>query len=335
MSKKYSNEEIPDLRGKVAIVTGGNGGIGYETTKQLAIHGARVYMASRNKQKAEDAMKKLQEEHENNKKEGKTYVEKLDLEFLELDLMNLNACKKAGDDFLAKEKDLHILICNAGVMAPAYQLTDDGIEQSFQTNHLSHFALFSKLANTMIKSAHESGHPSRLVNLSSIAHTFERYNPSLKLDFTSKEAINRKMGFDQVGKYMRYSQSKLAAILFSREVNKRFKPNEIRSTAVHPGLVASNLYAKTPLAPIAPLMFISSADGALAPLYAATSTEIEEKDGFDDYYATYGIKGKDSAASRDEKLMTDLWNISEELIGTKMDAEQISKEVNNDGKAQL
>ncbi|MCO5589881.1 hypothetical protein L7F22_043850 [Adiantum nelumboides] len=220
-------------------------------------------------------------------------------------------------------------------MAPGYQLTDDGIEQSFQTNHLSHFALFSKLAKTMIKSAHQSGHPSRLVNLSSVAHTFEHYNPSLKLDFTSKEAINRKMGFDQIGKYMRYSQSKLAALLFSREVNKRFKPNEIRSTAVHPGLVASNLYSRTPLAPIAPLLFISSADGALAPLYAATSTEIEEKNGFDDYYATYGIKGKESPASRDDKLMKDLWNISEELTGTKIDAEEITKEANNSGNAQL
>ncbi|PWN31682.1 NAD(P)-binding protein [Meira miltonrushii] len=331
MSKKYSNEEIPDLKGKVAIVTGGNGGIGYEITKQLSIHGARVYMASRNKQKAEDAMKKLQEEHDANQKEGADGVQKLELEFLELDLMHLNACKKAADDFLAKEKDLHILVCNAGVMAPGYQLTDDGIEQSFQTNHLSHFALFANLAKTMIKSAHESGHPSRLVNLSSVAHTFERFNPSLKLDFTSKEAINRKMGFDQIGKYMRYSQSKLAALLFSREVNKRFKPNEIRSTAVHPGLVASNLYSKTPLAPIAPLVFISSADGALAPLYAATSTEIEEKNGFDDYYATYGIKSKDSAASHDEKLMTDLWNISEELTGTKIDTEEVSKH----GNAQL
>lgn len=330
MSKKFSNAEIGDLKGKVAIVTGGNGGIGYETTKQLAIHGARVYMASRNKQKAEDAMKKIQEEYQ--KRDSND--QKLDLHFLELDLMNLNACKKAADDFLSKEDQLHILICNAGVMAPSYQLTDDGIEQSFQTNHLSHFAFFAKLAKTMIHSAHQTGHPSRLINLSSVAHTFERYNPKLKLDFTSKEAINRKMGFDQIGKYMRYSQSKLAALLFSREVNKRFKPNEIRSTAVHPGFVASNLYLKTPLAPIAPLLFISSADGALASLYAATSTEIEEKNGWDHYYVTYGIKANDSASSRDEKFMKDLWNLSEELTGTKIDAEALSKETVSNGNAQ-
>lgn len=225
-------------------------------------------------------MHKLQEEHDKMNKEGERGVEKLDIQFLQVDLMDLDACKCAAEDFLSKEQRLDILICNAGVMAPGYKLTKDGIEQSFQTNHLSHFTLFMRLAPVMVKTAQQTGHPSRLVNLSSLAHTFIRYNPMLKFDFTSKQAVNRKMGIDQIGKYMRYSQGKLAALLFAREVNKRFKPNQIRATAVHPGLVASNLYAKTPLAPIAPFLFISIADGALAPLYPATSTEIEEKDGW-------------------------------------------------------
>lgn len=228
-------------------------------------------MASRNEQKATDAMKALQDEADK-RGSGK----KLDLHFVPLDLMHIAGAKSCAEAFLAKEQRLDILVCNAGVMAVPYKLTDDGIEQQFQTNHLTHFALFNHLAPVMIKTAHQTGHPSRLVNLSSFAHTFIEYNPMLSFDFTSKDKVNRHMGFDQIGKYMRYSQSKLANILFAREVNQRYKPAEIRAVAVHPGFVASNLYKGTPLSPFAGKVFISSADGALSALMAATSPKLEQ-----------------------------------------------------------
>jgi NAD(P)-dependent dehydrogenase (short-subunit alcohol dehydrogenase family) len=85
------------------------------------------------------------------------------------------------------------------------------------------------------------------------------------------------MGPSEVGKYMRYSQAKLAAVLFSRELNKRYPSDEIRSAAVHPGFVASNLYQATPLRPLAPYIFIKTSEGALSTLRVATSPEVEEK----------------------------------------------------------
>lgn len=284
--------QIPSLKGKVAIVTGGNGGIGLETVRGLATNGAKVYMASRTESKARSAIDELNKE------------KPVDIHYLNLDLKNLNSAKDCAKDFLSKEDRLDILVCNAGVMAVDYELTPDGFDQTFQVNHLTHFLLFKQLANVMEKTGKESGHPARLVNLSSFAvslsskgqpffflissfladgnpcfvlqHNFITWNPFLSPDFSSKEAINRKMGISDIGKYMRYSQAKLSALLFSRELNKRYPNGEIRSTAVHPGFVASNLYQGTPLAKIGKHIFIKTSDGALSSLYGATSEEIEK-----------------------------------------------------------
>jgi NAD(P)-dependent dehydrogenase (short-subunit alcohol dehydrogenase family) len=157
MASKFQASAIPDLQGKVVIVTGGNGGIGKETVRQLAQHGARVYMASRTESKAKAAIEELNTERP------------LDIHFLQIDLMDLSSAKTCAAQFLSKESRLDILVANAGVMAVPYKLTDEGIEQSFQVNHLTHFALFQLLAPTMAKTGIESGHPARLINLSSFA----------------------------------------------------------------------------------------------------------------------------------------------------------------------
>ena len=157
MSKGFKTSEIPDLSGKVAIVTGGNGGIGLETVRELSQHGAKVYMASRSEDKAKAAIEQLQSE------------KKVEVHYINLDLMKLSSAKKCAEEFKSKETRLDILICNAGVMAVPFKLTDDGIEQSFQVNHLTHFALFRNLEGIMAKTGKESRHPARLVNLSSFA----------------------------------------------------------------------------------------------------------------------------------------------------------------------
>lgn len=138
-------------------MTGGNGGIGLETVRQLALHGAKVYMASRTESKARAAIEDLNKERP------------LDVHYIELDLMKLSSAKGCADQFAAKEDKLHILVNNAGIMGCPYKLTDDGIEQSFQVNHLTHFALFQHLEPIMAKTGRESGHPARLINLSSFA----------------------------------------------------------------------------------------------------------------------------------------------------------------------
>ncbi|UZJ54483.1 hypothetical protein CBS101457_003803 [Exobasidium rhododendri] len=302
-ASRFQASDIPELQGKVAIVTGGNGGIGKETVRQLAHHGAKVYMASRTESKAQAAIKEL------NEAAGKS----LDVHFINIDLMDLSSAKRCAEQFLSEETRLDILVTNAGVMAAPYKLTDDGIEQTFQVNHLTHFALFQLLAPVMAKTGKDSGHPSRLINLSSFAHNFLTYNPAISPDFTSKAAINRGMGPSQLGKYMRYSQAKLSAILFSRQVNKQYSPQEIRSSAVHPGFVASNLYDNTPLKALAPRIFIKTSDGALSSLYCATSEVVETEGSWDIYRGDYGLPQHDTAYSKDPELQKDLWTLSEAL----------------------
>ncbi|KAG0295455.1 hypothetical protein BGZ98_001394 [Dissophora globulifera] len=136
---RYSYAQIPDLSGKVAIVTGANTGLGYATTVALAGHGARVFLACRSKQKALDAI-------ENAKKDIQEKYPQLvgepQLEFLELDLNSLTKSRDAARAFLAKNLPLHILICNSGIMMPAFELSEDGVETQFAVNHMGQVPWF-------------------------------------------------------------------------------------------------------------------------------------------------------------------------------------------------
>ena len=148
-----------DLTGKEAIVTGGASGIGAETVKVLAKAGARVIIATRNLQQAQEVAQQLSKETGSNKIEAE-----------KLDLTSLKSVREFSKNFLAKNRPLHYLINNAGVMACAQSYTDDGFEMQIGTNHFGHFALTIGLIPALKEGARQSGKNARVVNLSSVAH---------------------------------------------------------------------------------------------------------------------------------------------------------------------
>ncbi len=161
MTYKWDLKNIPDQKGRVAIVTGANSGIGFETAKALALKKAMVVIASRNPQKGMDAVKTINAANP-----------KIQPVFLQLDLGNLKSVEVFANTFKSRFKRLDLLINNAGVMMPPYSKTEDGFELQFGTNHLGHFALTGFLLE-LIKNTENS----RIVTVSSMAHRWG------KLDF--------------------------------------------------------------------------------------------------------------------------------------------------------
>jgi len=311
MPSPFSTDQIPSLTGKVALVTGGNSGIGFETVRQLALHGAQVWLACRTELGGLGAVRTLTEAHPETS---------LDLNVIQITLDDLQSVAKCAETFLSKVSRLDILICNAGIMSAPYKLTKDGIEQQFQVNHLSHFLLVQRLLPLLRESGKTSGHPTRIVMLSSVAHFIPSFDPFHSPDYSSTHAVNRPFSnvfteWISLGSHYRYGQSKLANLLFSREINKRESDGHVKAAAVHPGGVNTNLFRYIPLiGSIIRKFLISPAHGALATLYAATDPEVEHKGLWDTFFGTYGVPMTQSKYSLDSKLAEDLWNLSEAII---------------------
>lgn len=313
--RHFSAEDIPDLNGLTALVTGGNAGIGLETVKQLALHGARVFMASRSQERGASAIAQLRKEHPD---------ANLNLESLRLDLANLQSVVHAANELSTKRnvQGLHILVCNAGTMACPYELTEDGIETQFQTNYLGHYLLVRELTPLLEAGAkqRQGGHPSRVVTLSSLAHNIINAVPLVKPDYSSLKRVNRTFGPSMVptSTWLRYSQAKLAAIHHARQINARLASKGIRAVAVHPGLIDSDLwkhtYGKTLFSK---RVFQPVSVGALSPLYAATSPEIEKEGSWDQYRAEYGEPASQTADSKNDELAEQLYHLSEEIVNEK------------------
>ena len=189
MSNNWTTNEIPDLIGKVAIVTGANSGIGYETAKALAEKGATVVMACRNRDKARAAVENIQRD-----------VPNAQLPIIRLDLADLESVLDFAAQFESRYDRLDLLINNAGVMIPPYTRTRDGFELQFGANHLGHFALTGLLMDTLLDTP-----GSRIVNVSSSAHRMG----SGTIEFDN---LNAEKGYSASGAY---SQSKLANLLTS------------------------------------------------------------------------------------------------------------------------
>ncbi|KAI8910347.1 hypothetical protein EDD86DRAFT_190325 [Gorgonomyces haynaldii] len=303
-----SVEAIPDLSGKTAIVTGGNTGIGYETCLALLNKNAKVYMASRSRQRATDAIERLE------KATGKK------CEFLELDLQDLKQVKGAAESFLKNGEKLDLLINNAGIMACPFALTKDGIETQFGTNHVGHFLFTTTLIPAILKADKP-----RIVNLSSSA---QRMAPKNGIEF---ENINNEKAMSN---FERYGQSKLANILFTRSLNKRYG-DKIYVNAVHPGVVQTELlrgiedsmggkgsllyYLSRPLVYVGSFFQLTAPQGAMATLYAATSPEIEKEGYKGRYVIPFGHVTDDTIPlAKDDSLAEKLWTFTENLIKEKL-----------------
>ena len=222
MSNNWTEENVGDQMGKVAIVTGANSGIGFETARVLAENGAKVIMAVRTVEKGETAANEIKQNSPN-----------ADVRVMKLDLADLSSVKSFAETFKKEFSQLDLLINNAGVMIPPYTKTKDGFELQFGTNHLGHFALTAQLLDVLKNTKN-----ARVVNESSIAHVRG------ELDF---DDLNwEKRDYDE---WKSYGDSKLANLYFTFELNRKFEENnlDIIAVAAHPGITNSNLARHKPL----------------------------------------------------------------------------------------
>ncbi|KAI8926190.1 hypothetical protein BC831DRAFT_380933, partial [Entophlyctis helioformis] len=207
-----STASIPNLAGKVYLVTGGNTGIGYETCLELSRKNAQVFMASRSEDRANAAIARI-----------KAAVPDANIEFIKLQLGDLKQVRSAAQAFVARGIKLDCLVNNAGIMASPFALSVDGIEEQFATNHVGHFLLTRELMPALLKAPEP-----RVVNLSSSYHDKAPRPEGIRF-----ADINNPKGMSV---WDRYGQSKLANILFTRGLNSRFG-DKIYANSVHPGFV--------------------------------------------------------------------------------------------------
>uniref|UniRef100_A0A8C6XQ18 WW domain-containing oxidoreductase n=1 Tax=Naja naja TaxID=35670 RepID=A0A8C6XQ18_NAJNA len=222
MKQKYDGNttamevlEGRDLSGKVIIITGANAGIGFETAKSFALHGAHVILACRNTSRADEAVRQILKEWH-----------KAKVEAITLDLASLQSVWEFAETFKSKNLALHVLVCNAAVLGLPWQLTEDGLERTFQVNHLGHFYLIQLLKDVLCRSA-----PARIVMVSSESHRFmDIKENSGKLDFNLLSPSKK-----DYWAMLAYNRSKLCNILLSSELNRRLSPHGVTSNALHPG----------------------------------------------------------------------------------------------------
>lgn len=274
------------LTGRVALITGANTGIGLVTARELAARGAHVFIACRSLEKGQVAADEIR------KATGNAQVE-----VLALDLGDFESVRQCAKAFLAYDLPLHLLINNAG-LAGAKGRTKSGFELAFGTNHLGPF-LFTQLLLDRI----EQSAPARIVTVASRAHI--RVS-GIDFDAMTKPTIG-KAGLPE------YGVSKLANVLFSAELSRRLAGTGVTTYALHPGVVASDVWRELPqpLRALAKLFMISVEEGAATTLYCATSADVAVQTGL--YYDKCSVK-QPSKVGQDEALAADLWKRSEAWV---------------------
>ena len=293
---------MPDLTGKIIIVTGANSGIGFEAVKEFARKGAQVILACRNMQKAEVALAALQND-----------VPNAQVEVMQLDLASQKSIHAFADVFLAKYDRLDVLVNNAGIMQVPYGTTEDGFERQLGTNHLGHFALTGLLVDMLTATPN-----ARVVTISSGAH----YAASIDFDNLMYE------GGTGYSPGRAYGRSKLANLMFTYELQRRFDTIGVNAIAVaaHPGGSNTNLnnhltdgLINRIMMPLMSRMMQSAAMGALPTMRAAVDPYVKGGDyyGPDGFMQMRGspVKVKSSKASYSSAEQQKLWQVSQELTG--------------------
>jgi NAD(P)-dependent dehydrogenase (short-subunit alcohol dehydrogenase family) len=302
-SNRWTTEDMPQLTGRRAIVTGANSGLGWETAKALAAHGAAVTLAVRDIGRGQQAADAIRAEHPD-----------AEVEVRSLDLADLGSIRTfAAEWSAAHPTGLDLLINNAGVMALPHRTTVDGFEMQFGTNHLGHFALTGLLMPALLAIPR-----SRVVTVSSQAHRMG------KMNFAD---LNAERKYSAWGAY---GQSKLANLLFTTELQRRLDLVGIPmlALAAHPGFAATNLQTAGPemrgrslqkrlTGAVSSVIAQSAAMGALPTLYAATAPGLPGgsyigPDGFGEQRGYPRIVDRSAAAKNTDDARR-LWDISEEL----------------------
>jgi NAD(P)-dependent dehydrogenase (short-subunit alcohol dehydrogenase family) len=302
-NSKWTVDKIPSQAGKVALITGANSGIGYQAALELARNGAHVLLGCRSAAKGQAALERLHRE-----------APGCSAEVAELDMASLASIHSFAASFMARGTALDLLINNAGVMAlPKREVTVDGFERQFGTNHLGHFALTGLLIPSLLKAL-----APRVVTVSSLAHR------GGKIDFDNLQSEKKYVPWDA------YNASKLANLLFALEFERKARAagSVLVSIPVHPGVSMTSIFengtgTKDPKAIVvkllAPILFQSDEAGAWPTLYGATSPDARGgeyigPDGF------MGFKGaptveKPKPQALDTGVAAKLWTVSEELTG--------------------
>lgn len=268
----------------VAIITGANTGIGRATALEVAKSGATTILACRSKEKTMPVIAELKAEAKNEA-----------IEFIELDLASLASVRRAAAEFLSTNRPLQLLINNAG-LAGQRGTTADGFEIHFGVNHLGHF-LFTELLLDRLKASA----PARIVNVASGTH----YSAQT-IDFDEVRASTR-----SITGTPEYAVSKLANVVFTRALAERTKGSGVTAYALHPGVVASDVWRRVPW-PVRPLMklfMISETEGAKTTLYCALANETKNESG---QYYDKCRRREPSMTSKDPALAERLWEKSVE-----------------------
>ncbi|MBK9522803.1 MAG: SDR family oxidoreductase [Rhodocyclaceae bacterium] len=296
----WTLDQVPQQKGRLAVVTGANIGLGFETAMALAAKNCDLVLACRNMEKAEAAKATIHAKYP-----------KAKVTCMQLDLSSLKSVRAFATAFAEKYSRLDLLINNAGIMMPPYSLSEDGFESQFAANYIGHFALTGQLLPLIVKTP-----GARIVSLSSMAHRWGNIrfdDPNFKNGYNKREA---------------YGQSKIACLMFAYEMNRRLQKAgySTLSVAAHPGVAYTNLTQHMPkfvnlFAPLMGIVLNNATDGALPTLYAALGDDIHGGDycGPKDMQQMRGapIKVGSNRASRDEKAAAKLWAMSEVMSGVK------------------
>ena len=296
----WTLDRIPDLAGRVALVTGANSGIGFETARTLARHGAKTVLGCRDLDKAATTVARIRAE-----------IPGAKLHPLSLDLADLDAVAVGAATYAQTFARLDILICNAGVMVPPYSQTKQGFELQFGTNHIGHFALVGRLMPVLIASG-----AARVVVVSSLAAHFGH------IDFDDLQWQRRRYA-----KWPAYGQSKLANLIFALELARRLAAAKfaVSAFAAHPGGAVTNLQRNLGwLRRLSqnPLMAGSALQGARPSLRAATDSSAHNGS----YWGPSGcmelrgspVKLRIPARALNLATANRLWSVSEELSGVSI-----------------
>ncbi|QGG95669.1 oxidoreductase [Actinomarinicola tropica] len=306
MGENWTEEDIPDLSGRVAVVTGGNGGLGLETVRALATHGAHVVMAARNLEKATSACRAIEDAHPGAR-----------IEIVPLDLADLSSVAAAATTIAAHER-VDLLVNNAGIMGVPERRTVQGIELQFGTNHVGHFALTASLMPLLLAAP-----AARVVTVTSVARHVGR-------------PVRRDRDLD-AGRYDpwgSYGRSKLANLLFAVELHRRLATAHapVASLAAHPGLTNSELQATSVVESggglsqrfwhlLARTSGMTTREGAAPQLRAATDPQAASGELYGPRWLVRGdaVRLPLVRAAMDRGEGRELWDVSEELAGATFD----------------
>lgn len=310
VSSTFNPDSIADLSGRVFFVTGGTAGLGAGSISLLAKKNpAHIFFSGRNAKRGQDVIEKVKAVNSN-----------VNITFIQCDLADLSSVKAAAESFQQQSNRLDVFYANAGIMALPPGQTKDGYEVQFGTNHMGHAYLIKLLLPVMLQTAEQPGSDVRIINMASVAY---KQAPSQGIAFdTLKTNQDGLGGMLPGGKWSRYGQSKLANLLYARELAKRYPT--IKTVSVHPGYIKTDLFAGVSFATALPVRVMAKFGDGWTPVeegpynqtWAGTTPRENLEDGA--YYTPIAKKGVlETSQSRDDKLAAELWEWTEKELATR------------------